>query len=376
MQFDVPNVRYLDLRARLKKLAKRANKYDNAKIDFSFGEIFYKQVTDPNTGKKFSLPFRRVTVTGEAPKIEGYTLLARVELNAGKNLIHRVPGTKDLDERYRTAANVCEHCNQKRTRNDVYILEKDGKQISIGRTCLRDYLGIDDPKVITARAAFWESLFDEVREADDMNFGAMLDGGFLLEALMVLTAAATRKFGFVTRKQELQGGGVATATQIRDMTFADAIEADRDNAAKAIEWVRTLENVKSDFLYNLTVIFDKDVVEDRHVNLAVSAYKVWQDAMAKEAEVAAKENIFVGKVKERMKSIELTLRKVIYLGNSGYGPAYLHTFEDAKGNAFVWVTGNALEGVNETMVVDATVKAHKVYGNVNQTVLTRVSVKG
>lgn len=66
------------------------------------------------------------------------------------------------------------------------------------------------------------------------------------------------------------------------------------------------------------------------------------------------------------------LEKIIYLGYSSFGESYLHLMKDSDGNVFSWITGKKLQKAEGELIrVDGTVKQHKLYNGVKQTVLTR-----
>jgi len=80
---------------------------------------------------------------------------------------------------------------------------------------------------------------------------------------------------------------------------------------------------------------------------------------------------YIGTIGERLE-VNLTVRRAIALEN-GYSSEYstMHIMEDDTGNVFVWTTAakNWKEGT--THKVRGTVKDHKLYKNVKQTILTR-----
>ena len=82
---------------------------------------------------------------------------------------------------------------------------------------------------------------------------------------------------------------------------------------------------------------------------------------------------FIGKIGERLE-FELTVKKAIPLGET-YGKAtMLHIMEDVCGNCFVWTTSAKKLLVDETYKMRGTIKDHKVYRGVNQTILTRCAM--
>ena len=78
---------------------------------------------------------------------------------------------------------------------------------------------------------------------------------------------------------------------------------------------------------------------------------------------------FQGEVGQRIE-VELTVEKAIHL-DGYYGPSTMHIFRDANGNAYVWTTASKSWEEGSTRLVRGTIKEHKTYKNVNQTVLTR-----
>ncbi len=81
---------------------------------------------------------------------------------------------------------------------------------------------------------------------------------------------------------------------------------------------------------------------------------------------------YIGEVKERIE-IEVIITKAVPL-DGYYGRSTMHIMEDANGNVIVWNTSakTLVEGNNYTL--RGTIKAHSMYKNVKQTVLTRCTV--
>ena len=375
--FEIPAFRRATIETRLAKLAKKAVKNGNPDVTLSFGEVFSREMMTESG--KMIIDYVAVTVSGEAPRIAGWDFLARIELLGEENLVHRVPGTtKTLEERFRTHDGFCDHCNSARRRNDVFVLANDEKQIAVGRQCLREFLGIDDPKAIVARAQFFEEL-KNVEEEDDMgNFGSF--GFYGLNEVLVLAAANIRKSGYVSKARQIETGYATTGEMVAWGIAGipgykiEPVEADREWAEKTIGFFRRDTSFGNDYMDNIRVLMKQDIIKKEHVSLISSAVITAQRELAPKAEV--KESNFVGEVKGRLKDISLLLERIIYLGSGSFGPSYLHLLKDSNGNAFSWITGNKVEAAEGTEIkVDATVKDHKLYKGTKQTVLTRAKVK-
>lgn len=374
--FAIPTFKRASIEERLKKLAKKAAKNGNPDITVSFGEVFTRELNTEYGPMK--IDYVSVTVSGEAPCIAGWDFLARIELLGEENLIHRVPGSeKVLEERYRTHDGFCDHCNSARRRNDVFVLANDEKQIAVGRQCLREFLGIDDPKAIVARAQF----FEELKEMNEEGLGDFGSFGFYgMEEVLSLAAANIRKHGYVSKARQIETGD-ATTGQVVSWGLAGVpaykIEVtvdDREWVKKTVEFFRRDASFGNEYMDNIRVLMKQDIVKKEHVALISSAVITAQRELAPKAET--KESNFVGEVKGRLKDVSLLLEKIIYLGSGSFGPSYLHLLKDVDGNAFSWITGNKVEAAEGTKVtVDATVKEHKIYKGTKQTVLTRAKVK-
>lgn len=77
---------------------------------------------------------------------------------------------------------------------------------------------------------------------------------------------------------------------------------------------------------------------------------------------------FVGGIGERL-DLALTVKKVVQL--EGAYPSNMHIMEDDDGNVFVWTTSSKRLTEELVYTMRGTVKDHRVYRNVNQTILTR-----
>jgi hypothetical protein len=295
----------------------------------------------------------------------------------GENLIHNVPGTEvEISSDYRKHNGHCDHCNSLRARNDVYILSKDDEEIAVGRTCLRDFLGIDDPKGIVNRAQFFEEL--RSMERDDFE---SLDNNFYydLHEVLLLSAAYIREKGYISRAKQANTGCETTGESIQ-LSIAGTpgygivhTDADRAWVTKTLEFFRRDEEFGNTYLDNIRVLVKEDIVRVQHMGLIASSVITAQRELAPKEEKP--ESNFVGEVKERLRGLELVLNKAIFLGHGQFGPSFLHLMSDENGNCFSWITGNKIEEEDGAKItIDATVKEHKLYNGVKQTALTRAKV--
>jgi hypothetical protein len=81
---------------------------------------------------------------------------------------------------------------------------------------------------------------------------------------------------------------------------------------------------------------------------------------------------YQGTIGERM-VMNLTIKSVYELGGR-FGDTFMHSMEDENGNVFIWTTASKNLPVGNTFKMRVTIKDHKEYKGVLQTILTRCTI--
>lgn len=79
---------------------------------------------------------------------------------------------------------------------------------------------------------------------------------------------------------------------------------------------------------------------------------------------------FQGEVGERLRGLVLKVAGV-FTSDGYYGRTYIHNFIDVDENVYVWMTASKCLDEGSVYTVDGTVKDHKLYKNIPETILTR-----
>ena len=79
-----------------------------------------------------------------------------------------------------------------------------------------------------------------------------------------------------------------------------------------------------------------------------------------------------GKIGDRLEKV-LTVTKAISI-EGYYGNSIMHIFSDPEENIYVWTTAAKTLEVGKTYVIRGTVREHKSFKNVPQTILTRCAI--
>lgn len=438
----VPACNLDELEAKLEKLAKRVARLGVGAIAWTktvshvlfrcrnltvMGEINHSWRTQENLDAQPDNPFRAektgeamnvfaVTLAGDKPTLNGWSFVATLEplVADGEtlNLIQTLPG-ESCPVSFRTVINRCDHCNVNRRRTQTFVLRhEDGTHKSVGRQCIKDFLGYNaDPHALASYLellAELQSVCGGSEDFDEDGFGfggGRGDTGWSIEKFLALTACRIRSFGWVSRtevKDNPWSGKKATAdcvlrllTPPRSTDGADAlkewkefadshveVEKDAVDAQAAIDWAKALtddELSRSEYLANLNLLARVGVIDRKTAGLGASIVVAYYKAVEREIErqrkAARPESNWIGTVGERIKVLKVTCEKVI--SNEGaFGVTGIHKLVDDKGNDLTWFASESTKWIDEgaTVTIAATVTKHDEYKGRKQTVVNRVAI--
>jgi hypothetical protein len=354
-----------------------------------------------------------IKVSGQAPKIGGWTFVAVLQHEEKGNIVRRVPGTESIkvEKDLRAVDPFCNHCNTERRRKDTYVVaHEDGRQLQIGRNCLKDFTGHDSPEAIARWAELlfaFESTVDETfDEGHEGGFGGGRDYGWSLQIFLCTVAAAIREGGWLSRgkARELTEKYSRTYAATADITtgylFARTAEqrrnfiseitpVDDERAAAAITYAKAHFEAAEDagrelddYEHNLRLVVEGNSVTGRSAGIAASIIPFVERLQGKEIERRrAAKSEFQGTVGKRDFFMVQVVR-VIDLHSEMFGTSHLHLMSDEAGNRFTWKTSSYCLQTGGIYRVLGSVKEHKIYSRsdvessdpgIKQTVLTRCS---
>lgn len=379
-----------DLIRRANRLGVPAPTYDLVKKDFPV-RIQFGTGYDNYT----VIPYSRYIVSGTAPKLDGWTFVARLEPHASGNVILAIPGM-EVPEQYYSCKPACEHCNAPRNRKNYFIVKNEqGEHRMVGATCLKDFLGHTNPTAI----AKWyvklsEFFFDDswcaYDDEDEFFSGGHYRKEICLPSAPYLAnvAASIRERGWISRgaaKKAEENGGRALATadvawynlhpDKKSLVPVKVIDEDRDLADAVLAWLDEVwdkAKYDSDYMRNVVLSLRDGYVTPRAAGFAASAIEAYKRAR-REANPGHEPSEYVGEVGQRFEA-EYKVEKIIPIDGM-YGLSYLNIFSNEDGNTFSWFAskkGDHQEG--DTIALRATVKAHQEYKGERRTVLTRGKV--
>jgi hypothetical protein len=402
--------------AKLAKLQRRAARYGQT-ISWTERQFVEQRKVTMWDGKTKVVDVARIelAVAGSAPRCGDYTFMAQLELAPGGVLVSEVPGVEIGDLGFKWDGR-CDHCGSNRARKVAFIVEgPDGRKV-VGKSCLRDHLGMDAPEGLLWQFAQFADLTAD-RGDDEESWG----GGSYRWEEMTLGVVATARAAMALwgwRPSSHEGQTTARHTMLlferpsrdskgRDPWAAerqqlrDELKANSDHyyrtAEAVIEWGKSLTTGRSDYERNLSVALNADVVVGKTFNLVVSAAAAYDRQVAREdearkareAEEARKasmpKSMHVGQAGERI-TATVTLERRVVLPDNGYGVSYIFKFRADDGPVLAWKTSSdarvdmtRADGskwskpvvVNDRVVIAATVKDHAEFRGEKETRVLR-----
>ena len=389
--YEVYQPRMEGLRDSIAKLNRRAVKIGVAPIVVrETGNVRDEEIKNPETNEVTSVRrFVEITVTGTAPKFNGWTLAAVIERVEDANLIRKSPDCKIELAKYRDCLAVCDHCKTDRNRNSTYVVAHDSGELKqVGSSCIKDFLGHKDPHALAALAEIAYSLGELCEEAGDGDYS---EGGGVRNLLLVKTflnhaQMAVRTFGFVSSKRAKEDMmSMSTAMTAMDTMFpprngrtrSSPTDEDRAQAEKAVQHVldtlgsRPSESL-NDFEHNILTVCKCSAVDPKNAGLLAFVPEYYRRSI-EERKVAAESKHF-GEVGKRARDVKITYLKSTGF-DSQYGYTFIHSFAADDGSKLIWKTGSNFElNSGESVVATFTVKSHDEYKGHKQTHISRVKL--
>ena len=415
-EFLVLSARLEEAETQLKKLIKKANKYGNQPITYTVSEKFQleRQVMrggeDIGIRESVTIDAYIVTVTGEAPRVGDYELVGVISFDGigsdAQRVIDAIPDRK-VDIRFRNSKKVCEHCNKTRNRNNLYIVEDNNKnQIQVGRSCLRDHLGIDNPQEIIKKFEFFKSIPEFFDELESGNIRSNLD--WYIDELLIMGMAAISEYGWMSKSKynemiELARHGeghlpsieptylyVEYAYHLGDSNQnVDYGEVVRENASENWEKYKSeAELIKSfilnstednNYFWNLKQLFENSIVSRKRFGIVLSSIATYRGHLARELErtkykEAQMNSKWMGEEKERIKNVEGEVVTAKWVNATQWGDVYLYKIITKAGDVVTWFSGSDKLQKNDKITFSATIKKLDEYEGVKQTIVSRLKV--
>jgi len=411
--FIIPEANFSTLEAKINKLNKKALKLHCEPITLNIIESFEKMPTsnDDDLNKYYqnnniTILHHKVSLSGIAPIIAGWELIASCETKENGTLIKTIPG-KVYPPEYRELL-ICEHCNSDRRRKYTFIVRNihTNEFKMVGKSCLKDFLGHVDPNFYASYLEIINISEDEYLEDKIPTSGLKFD----IQRYCNIVAAVIRERGFTSKAKAAEQEGVLATSDIAERIITDILgkytiditDNDKEIAEKALNWIKNLPEYNlNDYMYSIHLLSQEKSIKPKDFGFVASiipAYlrTVEKEIIAEKKVTQAKEESisdYIGTPGEKIQ-LELT-----YISSASYEfqisawtsqTNFIHKFLDNSGNIFIWKTAKHIgEFVNGKKWYDrdridvnagynlklkGSIKDHSEFRGEKQTILTRCKI--
>jgi hypothetical protein len=388
-QLHIAEYRVEDLYVRVKKFNNKATKLGLPLITVAQTGIEAREFTRENAlgeREKFSINVVSVELTGEIPRIGGWAIHSKVEPSQvpGSNFVYTQPHF-DAVEGLRTTKMICEHCNMKRGRSLVYLLQnvETGEQKLVGKSCLKDFLPNIDVGSLLAYLESFHTLSSGDTLDEDCERAPREAFVYGVRDLIAESLVLIKKWGYKSKKmaRELNDDMIATVEWVARTNPKDRKELypvaeltpvyESGEVEKVLAFLNDL-NPRDDFGYNLQLAIKQVNAPVKMFSFVVAGVNMYLKSVEKAAEAAVKTNEWVGTVGERVVLKGLKLVRCTPV-ETNFGMSFVTGFEDEDGRTFIWFASKKIGDVGEVMDLKTTIKKHDEYKGVKQTVITRAA---
>lgn len=378
---SIASFRIAELQNEIAKINRKAAKFGNGGLELSAGEVYLKKI-ELDSGKKINIEYQDVIISGNLPIISGWTIVAVIDHMNESAIVHSY---SEIPGHYRNRGSFCDHCNSMRRRNKTIILQKDSEFKQVGSTCLKDYLNRD----IIQELGYLNS----VNRLLDMYEGDVdfLSGGnyrmisvFEVREVIAASIRIIDRFGFIkTSDENFELGKMSTRTRLIDVidppnkgvkAYYDTelpVIADLDSKIdNVLSWLN--DQSDNEFILNLKSIVSFSGLKFKHFGYIAGLVAAYNKSVGDSKKEIEYSDSYVGNIKDRI-DFQVKLIKVLKI-DSYYGVTYLHSFIDNTGHSIVWFgSKDCGYAIGDEFKMKATIKDHKEYNGIKQTVVTRAS---
>lgn len=368
-----------DLTKRLEKLAKKAAAY-HCHMSYQFGnEIpvtrdvytvidgYKKERSGSETVFGIEL-----TIDSDIIRKDGYTVVASIDHDAAGNVVNKFDDDTETNLAWYTMAAHCDHCNTNHVKRHTFIVkDAAGNCKQVGRSCLKDYCGID-PALIAMSQEIRDLIINEY-DIDDYDFSGSRDYGYAVADVVAIANDIIKQYGYVKSDEN-------NSTKSRLLSDFGRMDPSKESLELAEEMKAYFSRLDykdlTDYQRNVKSLLAADYIRSNsfgYLAYAPIAYqKMIENDRRKQSETDAKSNSdYIGKVGDRI-TTDIKQTKLITSWETVYGWTHLYKFITADDNTLVWFASKCING--DPKRITGTVKEHKDYDGEKQTVITRCKV--
>lgn len=379
------------LREKIEDLNKRARKLKLPPVTLAYGPKKIKTIKIYDMSMDVTMV--KCIIAGEYPRLPGYKFVAKLEKMGDRNLI--LGAGEQIDESWVTINSYCDHCKSKRDRKETFLIRKEetGEIKQIGSNCIDQFIGRNSLSAIAMRATLF-SIFDDEGLFNSDDEEMKMPKVVYTEDFIASAIACTRSFGFRSMAQaEGTAGKLGTAVlafdrliPVLDEKFRADFPVNESDFELAAFALQNIDTILADFgnqslAANIKTICSSPDIHYNHINIAALLGKLALEkrgidvSIRKEQETPVSESNFLGAVGEKIIARVTVEKKINFESRFNSSGTNMIIMKDGSGNVILTMTSGSFNpSIDSVIEIKGTIKTHKQYKDVKQTVLQRVSI--
>lgn len=383
-----------DVEKKLKRIAKKCKKHGN---NFTFkieGEEI-RTIKNNDTNRIEHYKFILVNVEGTA-KIDNWECIAVLEIHESGNIIRRINTIIEVPERFKQSKNICEHCNSKRYRNNLYVIHniKTDEWKQVGGSCLMLYTGGLNMEYIAA-------YLDGITELEE-NDGQVSCRGkqyFSVKEILSRSVEIISKTGYFNTNSDLPTKSLVSKIvfdkidkalyDINDtlrrlkfdirFEYNDFFKEETEATVKSIiDYYLNLED-NNEFIHNVHVMLNESYVDYKNFGFLCYLPEGYAKHIQKEIEKAKRleeKSEYFGEIGKRYKDKIISSFELLTSWYNDFGVTRLYKIVLNDGFVLKWKSSNEidLENGKDFDKITFTVKNHSEYKGKKQTEVSRCKI--
>ena len=390
--YRIPAINFPRLEIEIGKMNRRAKKLQTEPVVLTILESVTETKRNDVIGFDYQETYHICTVTGIAPKLAGWTLVAVIEpVPNGENFIREVPGQK-CPVKFRSSRMSCDHCGESRKRNAIFVLKhENGDHNQVGRNCLADFLGHENPDSMLARAEYMLTFDKLISEASGEGWGYGGSGAIVVSTTQfaITSAVVIRKIGWLPKSRagefERPTADIVwdICTRPNDHIVKQLIqnrrlyaeEADVKEAEAAVAWAASLDpkTESSTYLYDLGVCCRQNFVDGRRSGFVASVIAAHKRFLSENINRFTGKSKHLGTIKKRQQFDDLLITNADPYMAGVYQKTKVK-FCDPNDNILIWRASGSPDWIKigSKFTVKGTVKKHLYSAGILETEINRV----
>lgn len=379
MRYEILTELIDELEKKLKPIKKKCAKYG---CDFKYEKV--EEINKPIKGKYYN--FTVVEVEGNA-KIDNYELVGIIEQSDNGNIVNAINNC-EVPKRFWTTENYCEHCNSKRNRKNLFIIRntETNEYKQLGKSCVKLYTnGID-----AEHFAQILHCYDILKKYNDMYFEDYIDtynaiASYKVDDVLNLAIMLIDEIGYMNTNDEISTKSLIkyglrdiklmnkeiNKKAIIEFTKAD-IDVDRSTKINNIKEYYMNMKADTEYIHNIQVLLSNEYIrEDKigYIAYLPKGYDKYIEQVKKQKALCDVDSIYYGDISKRYKQVDVKQIKDIATYSNDYGIVTVYQIV-IDNSILIWKTNKHIE-LNDINKIDFTVKEHRIYKGINQTIVTR-----